>query len=88
LATEPEYGYVRFDELPMMLAISWMACGKATYHLCVPGSVSARLAMGGLAFLLLMGAALGTFSLRTGRSIAEYVERYKAKAAILVCWHK
>jgi hypothetical protein len=44
--------------------------------------------MGGLAFLLLMGAALGTFSLRTGRSIAEYVERYKAKAAILVCWHK
>jgi hypothetical protein len=43
-------------ELPVILAVAWVACGWLTRS--VPATASARLAMGGLAFALLIAAEI------------------------------
>ena len=56
-------------ELPLMLAISWMACGWALRRFRVPPRIPPRLTMGATAFALLMlavGVAAGRVSRRGG----------------------
>jgi hypothetical protein len=49
-------------ELPLMLGLSWLACGAVVRRWRVATTASARLAMGGVALLLLLAAefVLGT----------------------------
>ena len=60
-------------ELPVMIAASWLLCGGALRRWQVPARIGARLAMGALAFLLLMLAevtlGVGAFD----RTFAEQV---------------
>ncbi len=64
-------------ELPIILAISWVACGWVLQRFAVPDRASARLAMGALAFLLLMAAealvSVGLF----GRDLASHLALYR-----------
>ena len=56
-------------ELPLLLIYSWIACGLIVRRLAVSGALSDRLAMGAIAFALLMAAefAVSTFRLREER---------------------
>ncbi len=70
-------------EVPAMLAISWLVCERLVRALRVPRTAAARLAMGGLALALLLGAesALG-FAL-SGRGVREQLVAWLAPAALL-----
>jgi hypothetical protein len=46
-------------ELPVMLTVSWLACGRIIDWLSVPAVLAQRFAMGGLAFVLWMAAETG-----------------------------
>jgi len=60
-------------ELPFMLGISWVACGKLIAHFQVPPSAEPRLTMGAIAFALLMLAELLLSLTLFNRSMNEYV---------------
>lgn len=45
-------------EVPIMLAISWVAAGRVVRRFAVPNALGARLATGGLAFVLLQAAEI------------------------------
>lgn len=55
-------------ELPVMLAASWFVCRWAVARWRVPWRPGARLAMGALAFALLIAAEIGLGILGFGRS--------------------
>lgn len=63
-------------ELPAMLAISWIVCGRVVTRLQLPLRLAPRAAMGGIAFGLLMltefTLAIGLF----GRSPSEYAAHF------------
>jgi hypothetical protein len=63
-------------EVPIMLAVSWFVCGWILRRNDVPGSIGARLAMGAVAFALLMAAefALGIYAF--GKSAGEIVASF------------
>lgn len=63
-------------ELPVMLAASWLVCGWSVRRFDVPRAVGARVAMGGVAFALLMAAELSLSILLMDRSAAEHLGRY------------
>jgi hypothetical protein len=58
-------------ELPLMLAASWFVCRRLTAILAVPARVPDRLAMGGLAFGLLMITELAMAGPLFGRSVSQ-----------------
>jgi hypothetical protein len=58
-------------ELPIILAVSWIACGRAIRRCRVPDRAAPRLVMGIVAFGLLMIAELGLSMLVFGRSFRE-----------------
>lgn len=61
-------------EVPVMLLLSWVACGWILDRLRVPPARSSRLLMGGVAFGLLMAAELALSVLlfdRTGTQMLE-----------------
>ncbi|MEQ1864653.1 MAG: hypothetical protein ABL996_08360 [Micropepsaceae bacterium] len=70
-------------ELPVMLALSWFACTWLVGRYSVPPMASARLAMGAVAFLLLMVGELGVSVFGFGRSVAEHLEVYRSASAQL-----
>lgn len=70
-------------ELPVMLAVSWVACRRLVARFSVPGRPAPRAAMGGLAFGLLMGAEIGVSVLGFGRTVAEHLEAYRSAAALM-----
>jgi ABC-type uncharacterized transport system permease subunit len=70
-------------ELPVMLALSWLVCGGLIRRLAVPGEWRHRLAMGGVAFVLLMVAELAVSVLAFGRTPAEHLETYRSWNAAL-----
>jgi hypothetical protein len=59
-------------ELPIMLAISWVACASVVRRWSVLPNVRDRAFMGATAFLLLMTAELALSVLLFGRSPAEF----------------
>jgi ABC-type uncharacterized transport system permease subunit len=54
-------------ELPLMLAIAWIACGWVLRRISVPNLTDHRIAMGAFAFILLMAAEvlMSTAALRS-----------------------
>lgn len=70
-------------ELPIMLAISWMACRLIIRRCAVPERSVARLLMGGVAFGLLMTAELGISIFAFNRSFAEHLAVYATAPAML-----
>lgn len=64
-------------EMPVILAISWVACGWIVRRFGVPAILAARLTMGGVAFALLMGAEIGASVLAFGRTLAEHFAAYR-----------
>lgn len=70
-------------ELPLMLAISWLACGWVLARIVVAGTLGARLAMGGWAFGMLMAAEVGVSTLFMDRSLAQHIAHYGTAPALL-----
>ncbi|MBU8541432.1 hypothetical protein [Falsiroseomonas tokyonensis] len=85
LAIAPTLGEVASValELPAMLAVSWVACRWLVRRFAVPARPGPRLAMGSIAFALLMLAELGVSIFAFGRSAAEHVATYRNAAAQL-----
>lgn len=70
-------------ELPIMLALSWMACRWLVARFDVPAMPRARLVMGGLAFAVLMLAEFGVSVFGFGRTLSEHLEHYRRLPALL-----
>ena len=85
LLIEPRVGAVGsvLLELPLMLGASWFVCGWLIRYLSVPATVSSRATMGGLAFLLLMGAELGLSLFAVGGSVREHFANYGQAAPLI-----
>lgn len=69
-------------ELPVMLALSWVACRWLIVRLPNPTRI-ARMVMGGLAFTILMGAEFGISTFAFGRSISDHLNHYRELSALL-----
>lgn len=85
LLIEPRIGTLAsvLVELPFMLAASWFVCGRLIRYLSVPAALSSRAAMGGLAFLLLMGAELGLSLFAVDGTIREHFANYGQAAPLI-----
>ena len=70
-------------ELPVMLALSWLACRQVLLRIPVAPSPAPRLAMGGLAFALLMAAELVLSVAAFGRTVADHIAAYQTAPALL-----
>ena len=70
-------------ELPLILALSWLACRWLITRLDVSPRVTARLIMGGLAFAILMAAEFGISKFAFGRALADHLEHYRELPALL-----
>lgn len=70
-------------ELPIMLALSWLACRWLIARFAVPATLIARLVMGTLAFAILMLAELGVSTFAFGRSISAHIDHYRELSAML-----
>lgn len=70
-------------ELPVMLIASWLVCGHLIRRFAVPPSPVARLAMGGGALGLLLGAELMLSVLFFDRTLAEHLHTYRELASQL-----
>ena len=67
-------------ELPLILAVAWIACRRTATS--VPTTPRARLAMGGIAFLLLM-AAEALIGTAFGRGLAAQIRELTTAAGLL-----
>ena len=85
LMIEPRVGAVGavLLEMPFMLGASWFVCGWLIRYLSVPTAVPARAAMGGFAFLLLMGAELGLSLFAVGGTAREHFANYGRAAPLI-----
>lgn len=63
-------------ELPVILAIAWIACRRIVDRFDVPASPGSRFAMGTAAFVLLMGAELALAVFGFGRTVSEHLASY------------
>ena len=70
-------------ELPIMLGVSWVACGFFVARFSVPALWIDRLVMGALAFLLLTIAEGCLSVLLFGRSVAEHLATYRSGQALM-----
>jgi hypothetical protein len=64
-------------ELPVMLALSWIACTSLVRRFAVSPGIAERLGMGGVAFALLMLGELGVSVFGLGRTVAEHLASYQ-----------
>lgn len=81
----PQLGALRavLIELPIMLAISWVTCRWIITRYTVPGTIIDRLAMGGVAFALLMVAELGLSVLLFKQTVIDHLATYKTAAGVM-----
>lgn len=70
-------------ELPLMLVISWFVCRAVTARVPVGDGVGARLAMGAMAFALLMAAEFLLGLCGFGRRFGEIVAAYGTAAGLV-----
>jgi hypothetical protein len=70
-------------EVPVMLAIAWIACGFVLARLRVPPRWPVRAGMGAVAFVLLMAAEAALGMLVLGRSPGEHLAAYRAAPALM-----
>lgn len=70
-------------ELPVMLALSWIACGFVIARLRVPARWPVRAGMGAVAFVLLMAAEAALGILAFGRTAGAHLAAYRDAPALL-----
>jgi len=70
-------------ELPVMLAIAWLACGFTIAWQRVPPHRAARAGMGAVAFALLIAAEAALAILAVGRSPGEHFAAYREVPALM-----
>lgn len=70
-------------ELPVILAVSWIACGWALRRFDVPDRRAPRVVMGATAFALLMAGEVSISMLLAGRTLADHVDLYRTLPALL-----
>lgn len=70
-------------ELPLILAVSWVACGWAIRRHDVAGGTGPRLVMGLASFVLLMAAELAVSTLIAGRSLDQHFALYRTAPVLL-----
>ncbi len=70
-------------ELPVMMAVSWLACGFVLRRFAVAPAVRDRLVVGMVAFVLLLAAEAGVSVLLAGRTLGEHFALYKLAPAYL-----
>ncbi len=70
-------------ELPFMIAFSWIISQWLIIRFSVPAKLSARLIMGGVAFVLLVSAELALSALMFDRSLTQHLDQYRSLSAIL-----
>ncbi len=70
-------------EVPVLLVVSWSACGWLTRSFRVPRTSVARLAMGGLALALLGVAEVTLGTLLFGRGAAEQLDALRTLRGML-----
>lgn len=70
-------------ETPVMLAACWFLCRWAVRRWQVPGEAASRLAMGALAFALLMGAEFLLATLLFGLSPGDWLAAMGSTAGVL-----
>ena len=70
-------------ELPLLLSISWLACGWSLRRFGVSGGWERRAVVGALAFALLMAAEFGLAVLAFGRPPGAYVAGWSTPAGAL-----
>lgn len=70
-------------EAPILLAASWWICAGLVARWRVPRSIASRLAMGAIAFTLLMLVEFGLGLVGFGRSIAEQLAAFREASAQL-----
>jgi hypothetical protein len=64
-------------ELPLLLAVSWIACGWVLQRIHLPSRSYYRISMGAFAFILLMVAELTMSKLLAGRDLASHFSLYR-----------
>lgn len=64
-------------EIPVLLAVSWIACGHVLRRCGVGTGYDVRAATGFVAFGLLMTAEFLLDSVMSGRTLVEHLERYR-----------
>jgi hypothetical protein len=69
-------------ELPVMLALSWLAC-RWCARFATPRAAVSRLVMGGVALALLLVAEAAVGVLLLGRTLAAHLASYAAPGALL-----
>ncbi len=70
-------------ELPVMLAVSWIACRWLIGRFAVPVDRKSRFVMGATAFAVLLAAEVGVSMIIFGRTIAGFVDQYRSVAGLL-----
>lgn len=85
LLAEPALGPLvpTLAELPVMLALSWVACAQLVRRFDVPPRAAPRLAMGAAALGLLLAAETGLGVIGFGRSLCAQLARYAEPAPML-----
>jgi hypothetical protein len=75
----PQFGEIAavMFELPIMLALSWLACRWVIARWHVPATLTARATTGGLALALLLAAEAMLGTLGLGRTLAEHLASYQ-----------
>ena len=68
-------------ELPLILAVSWLACLWCVRHMAVPDRAGARASMGLTAFVLLLVVEFGMAAL-TGQSPGGYLRAMATPAGV------
>lgn len=70
-------------EAPVILIASWIVCGWILRRFAVPPESSSRLAMGGVAFGLLLGAEAALSAIAFGRGPAAYFASFGTAEGVL-----
>ena len=70
-------------ELPIILAVAWIACRWLTRRLEVPARLLPRSVMSTTAFILLMTGEAFISLLLAGRSLAEHLQLYREASHML-----
>lgn len=70
-------------ELPLMLAISWIACAKLIAHFHIPPRIPPRLTMGTIAFILLVLAELLLSLTLFNRSATDFLHELSTPQGLL-----
>ncbi|HEX3483686.1 MAG TPA: hypothetical protein VHT51_01410 [Micropepsaceae bacterium] len=63
-------------ELPLMLVISWIACGALLRRMSIPQHAGLRLVMGGVAFVLLMLAEMALAWFVLSRTPEAFIQSF------------